>query len=107
MWDAWFERQGKLAHEDGAAMNKEEQGPRLIVGDTGKGKAKDVEVMEEQGSVSGASDRQDDSLIIFSCRHIWHRGCVNDVLTECKGAGEDVPIDMDGSYSGLRCPLEV
>lgn len=87
--------------------------PEFKPGDFGKGKAKELDVIAGEQSIvsSDDPDKQDDSLIIFSCRHVWHRGCLEHVgrvgRISAKALSADADGDDDDGDDGLRCPLEV
>ena len=64
----------------------------------GKGRAKgrvegEGEVEEDEESGDGGVEHSKNALVVFACRHVWHRECLERVLA------------MDPEWSGeLRCP---
>jgi hypothetical protein len=61
----------------------------------GKGKAK-PELEEEEDA--GSKQAESGDLVVFACRHVWHRKCLDTAITEGGGRmidGRDV----------LSCPL--
>jgi hypothetical protein len=52
---------------------------------------KEGERQEESGD--GSAEQSKNALVVFACRHVWHRGCLEKVLA------------MDPEWSGeLKCP---
>lgn len=112
-WDAWYERQERLMIDGEGGKEAGNNNPEFKPGDFGKGKAKELDVIAGEQSIvsSDDPDKQDDSLIIFSCRHVWHRGCLEHVgrvgRISAKALSADADGDDDDGDDGLRCPLEV
>ncbi|KAL8934285.1 MAG: hypothetical protein Q9216_005984 [Gyalolechia sp. 2 TL-2023] len=122
VWEAWLERDEEIAERV-----LQRHGPNVLHDDAenrkhGKGKATLEEA--QRGSVSGAmahkgkqavahnedgetveaNKEASSSLIIFSCRHIFHRIC----LEKMQEVGEAAENERrDGSQGGqdFRCPL--
>ncbi|KAK7182063.1 hypothetical protein DPSP01_008230 [Paraphaeosphaeria sporulosa] len=88
IWDAWerSENDRLLRRIESVA---EENGAK------GKGKSARVDV-DEGGIGAGGSG----ALVVFACRHVWHRGC----LEKADAKDGDV-VAVGGSQGRLKCPL--
>ncbi|KAF2088113.1 hypothetical protein K490DRAFT_40356 [Saccharata proteae CBS 121410] len=96
VWEKWVERRER------EALGRRGKGGRE---DRGKGKA--VGVVEDEGG--GASDgrgdgegtrEEQDPLVVFACRHLWHRSC----LVARMGEVENEMVEQ--GERAFRCPLE-
>ncbi|CAI6287481.1 unnamed protein product [Periconia digitata] len=65
VWEAWRRREGENALKK-AEGREEESG--------GKGKGKSVKI--EEGDDGGEGKEKTMSLVVFACRHVWHRACL-------------------------------
>jgi len=106
IWEAW---QTTQALEDANYIKKAtgEIGVKAGDGDgNGKGKAvigkesADVAAQDAQAATAGGHPGP---MVIFSCRHVFHRKCLEDMQTE-QSAGQGVDHESDGPRE-LVCPL--
>lgn len=79
MWAAWEKKEGeRRAKVVGVGMDE--------VGGKSKGKRPSV---AEGVSEDGESKTEDGGkLVLFACRHLWHKGCLEE-KTERESAGEE------------------
>ncbi|KAF2013429.1 hypothetical protein BU24DRAFT_424427 [Aaosphaeria arxii CBS 175.79] len=102
VWDSWERRENE----------KHERRLQASADETGKGKGKSAQsehdVTGENGGVA--------ALVVFACRHLWHRPCVEKAMApETTGDGDDggkAGSKDDVAHQGrakdgvrLRCPL--
>ncbi|KAF2132487.1 hypothetical protein P153DRAFT_332726 [Dothidotthia symphoricarpi CBS 119687] len=97
VWEVWEgrEREREKERRDGGTEAGEGSGSGK-----GKGKSAEMEGVEGTGSgvVSGAADAQLGPVVLFACRHLWHKTCVE------KESG--VGGTSTGTGMGrLKCPL--
>ncbi|KAF4552610.1 putative Golgi CORVET complex core vacuolar protein 8 [Elsinoe fawcettii] len=83
-WDFWREREEELR----VRRVRREEG-REEVGGKGKGKGRGEMV---EGDEEGREERKRGSVLVFACRHVYHRGCLDDLGEE--GRREE----------GYKCP---
>ncbi|KAF1959406.1 hypothetical protein CC80DRAFT_467959 [Byssothecium circinans] len=98
VWDAWVGREGERVRR--REVEREEGNGK------GKGKKRGVELeaeVEEGGEGMGA-------LVVFACRHLWHRRCLEKAGVGAEG-GEGGGSGSGGATAGVsaggrfRCPL--
>jgi hypothetical protein len=97
VWEAWEKR------EEGRAKMKAEAGGAGAGDGEGTGKAKgkrpsQADVLDDGEEEGG----KEESLVLFACRHLWHRGCF-----EKEGGGQEANAEMRKMMGrmGLKCPL--
>jgi hypothetical protein len=97
VWEAWEKR------EEGRAKMKAEAGGAGAGDGEGTGKAKgkrpsQADVLDDGEEEGG----KEESLVLFACRHLWHRGCL-----EKEGGGQEANAEMRKMMGrmGLKCPL--
>ncbi|KAF2682583.1 hypothetical protein K458DRAFT_52281 [Lentithecium fluviatile CBS 122367] len=102
VWAAWEK-------SEGAKIRKRVEEEAGEAGGKGKGKSARVERDDEgEGSAGGAR-----ALVVFACRHVWHKACLERAGTSEEGEGKDGGRSMgggaggDGAHTGGRykCPL--
>jgi hypothetical protein len=89
VWEAW--EAGNEVRERRGRVRREEGAERGVVG-RGKGKAVDVAVPApvEEEEDAGAVKEVASPLLVFACRHVWHRDCLERTMAEngvSKGRG--------------------
>lgn len=93
---AW-ERRRRDEEKVKRRKGEEGTGDREAIENRGKGRAKvgvEREGEREVESGDGSAKQSRNALVVFSCRHLWHRGCLEKVLA------------MDPEWNGeLRCPV--
>ena len=103
IWDAWRQNDEK---RDG--RHREMNSPHPASGESGHGKGKAVTRHDERSATS-SHENQDgteqestsaESIVIFACRHIFHRAC----LVKMGGVSEEMAFGR--ADPGLSCPLE-
>ncbi|KAG9188914.1 hypothetical protein G6011_07619 [Alternaria panax] len=103
VWDAWEKSEGrrmKARLESGGGAGRDGEG--------GSGKAKGKRPSQADVLEDGEEDwAKGEGLVLFACRHLWHRGCLE---RECGMEGSSAEAGgveagkMMGRV-GLRCPL--
>ncbi|KAF2118242.1 Golgi CORVET complex core vacuolar protein 8-domain-containing protein [Lophiotrema nucula] len=89
VWEAW-EKRGQEEVERRLAAYEEAAG--------GKGKGRSVRT----GEGSGREGTGPDALVVFACRHLWHRGCLEKAsLKEDEDGGQG----RGHSVGRLKCPI--
>ena len=107
IWNAWAEKKRDLTDNKGHGVNVVPQGREVTHVVKGKATVKSEESSDSGSGVGGRDDDQDSShsygsgaLVIFSCRHIFHRTCLEklhlgkeNAATRTQGeGGEETPI---------------
>ena len=124
IWDAWLrdqeERESKqLVDHSGNKQSASRSSSKREVGHNGKGKAARRDDQEDSAVVAGSNDEQtttkegddNDAVVIFSCRHLFHRACLLKMQD-----GDIIAVDVDdddeerttgrgGGGPDLVCPL--
>ncbi|CAE7002635.1 hypothetical protein P3342_001634 [Pyrenophora teres f. teres] len=115
VWEAWEMR------EEGRRKSREEGVGDEVVGGKGKGKRPSQADVLEDGKVE---ELRGEALVLFACRHLWHRRCLEERIGGGEGASgggegdtgtglsvagnvlgnEDVGGRLHGRM-GLTCPL--
>ncbi|PVH94798.1 hypothetical protein DM02DRAFT_180516 [Periconia macrospinosa] len=94
VWDAWRRKEGEEVVRR-AEMRDAGNGGK------GKGKSARVEVDDESGGGGGGGGgeggegegeggKKDACLVVFACRHVWHRGCLEKAAAG--GGGDGVQV---------------
>jgi len=113
VWDEWVGREegesvrranARIEKVGGEMARKLERGKGRAMTESGGGGGGGVTAgAGEDEDVAGGTQGGDlvgkrlDAVVVFVCRHIWHKGCLERTLAECDKA-EASPIE-------LRCPL--
>ncbi|KAL5113691.1 Vacuolar protein sorting-associated protein 8 [Pleosporales sp. CAS-2024a] len=82
VWEAWEKREAGRSKREGDLGGSGEEGAKS------KGKRPSVvdlraEVEAEQG------DKKKGELMLFACRHLWHRSCLEDKMESAESSGEE------------------
>lgn len=91
IWEAWERAEGERARKR-LEVASDEAG--------GKGKGKRARVEDDgvgEGSQAGA-------LVLFACRHLWHRACLEKASAAGEGDGDGAK-KQDGAKVRFKCPL--
>lgn len=106
IWDAW--QQSKAERETAYQGTVEERRPSSASSEyKGKGKVVPNEetAITEYDTESGKGQREDErgSVVIFSCRHMFHRVCLEKMRD--RGESEEDDVSAERVDRDLRCPL--
>ena len=115
IWDAWLrgqeERESEPINHSGKSPARSSSSSREI-GHNGKGKAARRDDREDSAVGAASDDEQtakegDDNgaVVIFSCRHLFHRACLVKMQGGEVGAMEDEERNTGRSGPDLVCPL--
>lgn len=93
IWEAWERKESERLRRRVEAQDE-------VNGAKGKGRSVRLEGEGEEGAENGGGG----TLVVFACRHLWHKGCL-----EKASAGEDAgPGEQrrqDGRGGRFKCPL--
>jgi hypothetical protein len=102
VWDEWVGREGERERKRSEKAMELVGGQEARRRSRGKAKAVVVEggVNEDrvEGIMMGESDRTRLALVVFGCRHVFHRVCLDEGVK-----GEE--RDGDGERRGYKCPV--
>lgn len=103
MWEAWEKREEsrmKARLESGGSAGRDGEA-------SGKAKGKrpsQADVLEDH-----EGGEKEESLVLFACRHLWHRGCLESessaVGQEQSAEGGNAEVGKMMGRVGLKCPL--
>ncbi|RYN48152.1 hypothetical protein AA0118_g11931 [Alternaria tenuissima] len=103
VWEAWEKREEtrmKARLESGGSAGRDGEA-------SGKAKGKrpsQADVLEEN-----EGEEKEESLVLFACRHLWHRGCLEResgaVGQEQNAEGGNAEVGKMMGRVGLKCPL--
>lgn len=99
VWEAWEKNES-------AKVRKRIEYATDEAGGKGKGKSAQLEGddgVEGEQSVVGMG-----ALVVFACRHVWHKACLEKAGTDDGGEGSAAKDKGDSSRSGVeryKCPL--
>jgi hypothetical protein len=103
VWEAWEKREEtriKARLESGGSAGRDGEA-------SGKAKGKrpsQADVLEEN-----EGEEKEESLVLFACRHLWHRGCLeragSAVGQEQSAEGGNAEVGKMMGRVGLKCPL--
>lgn len=107
IWDAW---QGSNEEREMAQRSKSEKRPPMTSPRDESGKGKGVNRNDgnmalyesSPGNYNKGGDDEDGAVVIFSCRHMFHRACL--VKMQDRSSTDDAQIG--GLGPDLLCPLE-
>ena len=113
VWDSWYEKQESRESQDAAAV---QAGSSKLLR-SGKGKdtantkselttatsANDTFSKSSNGDRSATLATAGDTLIVFSCRHVFHAGCLEGASSKDPGTASGLVPER---FSAYRCPLE-
>ena len=113
IWEAW-ERKGEREVERRGRLRGGEEAVRKWERGKGRVDMREEELDEEDsggrspdGSVGGKKVT-DASLVVFACRHLWHRKCLEGVLEKESTGGQGAiatNADRIGERGRLICPM--
>jgi len=105
VWEAWEKLEGERR------KNREENSGDDEVSGKGKGKRpSQADVLEDRA----IQEMRGEALVLFACRHLWHRRCLEERLGATAEGGDGyVNVNMNGNDEvgrmqgriGLRCAL--
>ncbi|KAF2186881.1 hypothetical protein K469DRAFT_571276 [Zopfia rhizophila CBS 207.26] len=99
IWESW--ERGRVREDERRVAKRGDEGKGK-----GKGKGKSSVAVEEEGEGEGDGG----SLVVFACRHLWHRRCLEKTVETGEGTGEG---GAGASASGVgdtrgkkfKCPI--
>ena len=103
-WDAWVAQNESFEARGDAVTTARQSGPARNPG-KGKGRA-----IEPPATAPSADARLADATVIFSCRHLFHRRCLEAMATSKGGLDSQErarSLEIRGEAQIYRCPLEV
>lgn len=113
VWEAWERREKKMSERRRTLQLQRSGGEEAERLARGKGRiaaettTDEDEDEEEEGVEGDAAKTQKENLgplLVFACRHTWHRTCLQRALTLEKQKGEEGSTSRERER--LRCPLE-
>ncbi|KAF2468281.1 uncharacterized protein BDR25DRAFT_305253 [Lindgomyces ingoldianus] len=108
VWDAW-ERKGRVDAAERASKRAAEESGNGNGNGKGKGKGKSADVdgdgHGEEEDVAGEIGKG--PLVVFACRHMWHRSCLEKAVAigERVGEGQERSELVGLGGKRLRCPV--
>ncbi|KAF2146980.1 uncharacterized protein K452DRAFT_218600 [Aplosporella prunicola CBS 121167] len=107
VWEAWERRQERERRAVGRKRSLRGDGDEASKLRKGKGRdtAKEVDSPDSpDGAHAQAQLLQLDQLVVFACRHLWHRGCVERAQPE-PGRGGEEAVAAGAPEREFTCPL--
>ena len=107
VWEAWLANEDREAGLEGNELEDEMQSS------SSKGKGKATDSMEQTAGRAVIKDSvsSQDALVVFSCRHLFHRRCLEAMSAKTGAARESCRTNRpsaadEGGGVEYRCPLE-
>ena len=105
IWDAWVGQNQSLKAQGDASTTAQ---PFALTQSQGKGKGRAIEPPADAPS---AHMRVADAVVVFSCRHLFHRRCLEEMATSKGGPNSSErrhgSLEIRGEVQTYICPLEV
>ncbi|KAF2647272.1 hypothetical protein K491DRAFT_784831 [Lophiostoma macrostomum CBS 122681] len=108
---AWGPGAGSAIWESWENAETERERKRVEEGadEGGKGKGRSA-IQGDDGAEGGSADAG--ALVVFACRHLWHKACLEKAMAGDKEKDKDAPATAgptagEGTARRLKCPLDV